>query len=281
MYNDCMEPQFQPIISQVDDNTLIKLVDEIEKVKPLLEQGLLRQKELEYIEIKAHNAYEGTADHNSIQYRKYDKQRRTNTRWNEVNRTGYVGINDAANLLEIQQQIIELLNLHSIDVQPTELFIPPNASYTARFYIRNILSTASVSIDIKDDYLFSANANTQNIDILWILQPYLQALLGITARLLGSGRQNPPSSTASDIKTFLRQNNSVEIKGVSSSQSRESHDRFIIVDGKEVYKIGASIKDLGAAQTSIDIVREDSVKNKYIQQFNGWWQNAQTYSNLI
>jgi hypothetical protein len=276
-----MEPQFKRLTNSLNDDELSKLVEDINKAKPLLEQGLLRESELFELYRKSYDAYEGTVDHDSIQYRKYDKDRREHTVWREVSRSGYVDISDAADLLMIQQQIIELLNLHSVDVQPTELFISPGSDYTARFYIRNVLSRAAASIDIKDDYLFSANKTTQNIDLLWILQPYVSTALKIDLRLLGD-QKNPPNSTAADIKAFMRQNPTVLIRGnaVPASGRRETHDRFIIIDHKDVFKIGASIKDLGSAQTSIDIVNDPTVSSSYVGQFETWWSNARPYTNL-
>jgi hypothetical protein len=43
-----------------------------------------------------------------------------------------------------------------------------------------------------------------------------------------------------DLKKYNSQYNSIEVKEFS-----KSHDRFIIIDDKEVYHIGASLKDLG------------------------------------
>jgi hypothetical protein len=52
--------------------------------------------------------------------------------------------------------------LREVKVEPKEVFIAPGEPFTGRLAIRNILSRAQTSIDIKDDYLFSANKTTKN-----------------------------------------------------------------------------------------------------------------------
>lgn len=275
------EPEWRLTNPPHDDRTLLKLVEEIEKAKPLLAEGLFREKELHALYQSANNAYEATVDHDSIQYRKYDRKRRETTAWREVSRSGYVDMDDAQELIEVQQQIIELLNLHDVDVQPTELFIAPRTPFTARTLLRNILSRSELSIDLKDDYLFSANKATFNVELLNILQPYLDSSLNIKVRLLGAD-QNPPSAVVSDVKAFMTQFPGVEIKGNTSLPGpKDTHDRFIIIDKNEVYKVGASLKDLGLAQSSIDRVDDPANMQKYTSQFETWWADAHDYSNLF
>ncbi len=274
------EPEWHPANPPADDKVLIDIVEQIEEAKSLLAEGLYREKELEALQRRASEAYEATADHNSIQYRKYDRKRRERTIWREVSRSGYVVLDDAIQLIELQQQIIELLNLHDVDIQPTEIFVAPRTPFTTRTYLRNILSRAETSIDLKDDYLFSANRTTFNVELLNILQPYMNTSLNISARLLGSD-QNPPNQVVSDVKAFMSQFPNVQIKGnMPPSGSRETHDRFIIIDHNEVYKVGTSVKDLGSAQSAIDKVDDPSVIQKYVTQFDSWWTSAHDYSNL-
>ena len=46
--------------------------------------------------------------------------------------------------------------------------------------------------------------------------------------------------TATAIEKFNKQNPTLEVKATSAF-----HDRFLILDGKELYHFGASLKDLG------------------------------------
>lgn len=266
---------------EYSNEQLVAIVEEIKNAEPLLAQGLFREVELSDLYNRANQMYEASVDHDSIQYRKYDRARRETTRWREVSRSGYVDEEDGRELLEIKQQIIELLDLRNVEVQSEEIFIPPNSEYLSRIAIRNILSTAQSSIDIKDDYLFSVNKLTKNIELLMILHPYLGTSLSLTVRLLGSS-DNLPVEVISDVQAFLKQHDSVDFKGYShrSDGERQTHDRFIIIDGTQVYKIGTSIKDIGTSQSSIDKVNDQSVASEYIAQFGDWWKKAKNYDGL-
>lgn len=41
----------------------------------------------------------------------------------------------------------------------------------------------------------------------------------------------------------------------------QSHDRFLIIDGKEVYHLGASLKDLGKKWFAFSKIDKNSVEN--------------------
>jgi hypothetical protein len=264
----------------VSDEELTKIIEEIDSAQILLDQRLLRESEFTDISSRAKNAYENTADHNSIQYRKYDKSRRDNTIWREVTTSGYVQTGSGWNFNDIRQQIVELLDLKGNPApSPKELFLPPNSEFDARLNIRNILSGATTSIDIKDDYLFTVNNKTKNVDILYILSPYLTTSLDIKVRLLGSEKELP--SSISDINAFLNQyKEKIGIRGVglNDSNQKETHDRFIVIDNKSIFQIGASIKDLGKAQSSIIAIDSEDVRQQYINQFEEWWKVATPYT---
>jgi len=51
---------------------------------------------------------------------------------------------------------------------------------------------------------------------------------------------NIPSQLKLDIERFNAQYQKIEVKIFN-----KAHDRFLIIDGKEIYHIGASLKDLG------------------------------------
>ena len=61
---------------------------------------------------------------------------------------------------------------------------------------------------------------------------------GVTVEIVASPRGNKISP--SDIATFNKQ-----YGGLSVRTSKNFHDRFLIIDDKELYLIGASLKDLG------------------------------------
>lgn len=198
-----------------------------------------------------------------------------------VRTSGYAEDEDGYYLYELKQQIIELLHIHEVRVEPKEVFLPAGDTFTGRLAIRNILSRAGATIDIKDDYLFSANKTTKNLELFAVIAPYLDGPLNIKVRLLGPSRELE-TSIVSDVATFIRQYPHVELMGYSRSLDgiKQTHDRFIILDGKEVFASGASIKDLGLAQSSINQINDTAVIAQYIRQFDEWWANATAYPSL-
>jgi len=267
--------------TDTSNDNLIKLIAEITENETLLNQGLLRVDELRIINQKASTEYELASDHGSIQYRKYDKSRRSTAQWTQTRRNGYAEPEDGNGLRILKQEIIELLHMRNVEIEPNEVFLSPGEPFTGRVVIRNILSRATASIDIKDNYLFSANNGTKNIELLAILSPYMSTSLGLKIRLLGAS-DNPPASTASDIALFIKQYPSVGIKGYSHSSAgdKETHGRFIIVDGKEVYVPDSSLKDLGLAQSLITQINDAANVQNYLKLFERWWLEASDYTNL-
>ncbi|MBI4034282.1 hypothetical protein HY380_00075 [Candidatus Saccharibacteria bacterium] len=262
-------------------NSLKKVIEEITKVEPILNQGLLRLDELRALTTIARREYEVASNHDSIQYRKYDKTRRSRTRWRPVRRSGYAESDDGSELLELKQEIAELLHMSGVKVETKEIFLPPGQPFLGRTAIRNILSRAAVSIDIKDDYLFSSNQHTKNLELLQILSPYLESSLKLRVRLLGSS-QNLPRPVLSDVAAFMKQFPNAELKGYSHSEdgSKQTHDRFIIIDNKEVFTSGASLKDLGISQSAISQVKDETTTRQYTKVFDQWWVQASPYTGL-
>jgi len=271
----------EPPLEPVEDVELQAIVNDIDRVQTFLDQGLLRENEFTNLYDRASRAYEGTIDHDSLQYRKYDKQRRESPVWREVSRSGYVTEAQGYSFVDIRQQIVELLDMHNVaSPQAKEIFLGPNSEYKALTNLRNVLSSAASSIDIRDDYLFTVNKKTKNINLLYLLAPYLETSVGLICRLHGAQVSIPSSSL--DIGMFLKQygEDKVQIRCWPKGEdvAKETHDRFIIIDRKTVYQIGASIKDLGMSQSSIIEVTSKDVKDQYIRQFDGWWEGSLRYS---
>ncbi len=59
-----------------------------------------------------------------------------------------------------------------------------------------------------------------------------------------------------DIKKVNEQYGNFEVK-----KFNKSHDRFLIIDNKEVYHLGASLKDLGKKWFAFSKMDKNSVKN--------------------
>jgi hypothetical protein len=94
------------------------------------------------------------------------------------------------------------------------------------FAARHILS-AQKSIFLIDDW----------VDVV-TLEILAKKITGVTVEIITS--RNGNRLARSDIDTFNKQYGSLSVR-----ESTHFHDRFLIIDDKELYLIGASLKDLG------------------------------------
>lgn len=97
--------------------------------------------------------------------------------------------------------------------------------YDAYAFVTNLFKQAKQSIIVIDNYidetvLTMLSKRSEHVDAMIYTQPNKQLDL--------------------DIKKYSRQYPKIEIKPLS-----QSHDRFIIIDQKMLYHLGASLKDLG------------------------------------
>ena len=104
--------------------------------------------------------------------------------------------------------------------------------YDAYTLIQKIFESASSEIIIIDNYI-----DRSILDRLVVKKPnvLVNIYTNINAKLLGS-----------DIKTFNNQ-----YGGLSVIYTTKVHDRYIIIDNKDLYLVGGSIKDLGKKITTV------------------------------
>ncbi len=124
--------------------------------------------------------------------------------------------------------------------------------FDAQSVIKDILSSASKTIVIIDNYL-----DDIVLDLLTVKHPNVK--VNILAR------QIKPNFKASAI-TFNKQYGNLSIR-----TSKNFHDRFVIIDDKQYYHFGASIKDLGNLTFMFSAIEEqdviDSIRNKFTQEW--------------
>jgi hypothetical protein len=110
-------------------------------------------------------------------------------------------------------------------IQPKQGIFYNGQTFDAYVFVADIIKSAKISIKLVDNYidetvltLFSKNQN-----------------LKVTIYTKNISKQ-----LKLDLERYNSQYNNIEIKEFNSS-----HDRFLIIDEKEMYHIGASLKDLG------------------------------------
>ncbi len=150
--------------------------------------------------------------------------------------------------------------LRTDDALVSELFFPPNSTFDAYTAIRDILASAKQSIGIVDPYVGSSLLLT-----LRALDPR-----PLTVRLL-TVRNNLRSDFAVALQAFRAQvlQTTVEIR-----TTRDFHDRFIVIDGAEVYHVGASLKDAGTRAFMINRLQDSAIVESVRREIQVSWNAA-------
>ena len=122
--------------------------------------------------------------------------------------------------------------------------------YDAYSLLVDIISKASKEIIIIDNYV-----DKVTLDIL--------SKKKINAVVLLITDENKSKLTKTDIKKFNSEYPLLKIKYTNTF-----HDRFIIIDNKELYHLGASLKDLGKKVFGINKIEDISVLNQILKKVN-------------
>ena len=122
--------------------------------------------------------------------------------------------------------------------------------YDAYSLLVDIISKASKEIIIIDNYV-----DKVTLDIL--------SKKKINAVVLLITDENKSKLTKTDINKFNSEYPLLKIKYTNTF-----HDRFIIIDDKELYHLGASLKDLGKKVFGINKIEDISVLNQILKKVN-------------
>jgi hypothetical protein len=150
---------------------------------------------------------------------------------------------------------------HTSSEDGVELFFPNGSQHDAYTKIREILLSAKSSIMIVDSYVDGSIFKT-----LSVCQPNL------TISILS---QNIPADFKLESSKFRDQ---YKFQKLSVRKSREFHDRFIIIDDKHCFHLGASIKDTGPRVSMLHKVQDPHNIDALISQSTGSWENAKIIS---
>jgi hypothetical protein len=128
-------------------------------------------------------------------------------------------------------------------------------TFDALFRASQLFADAKASIVIIDGYLGD--------DVLNLLT---KKATGVVVRIL----TKPLSPSLMTIcKAFNQQ-----YKGLSVRSSSAFHDRFVILDDREFYHFGASIKDAGKRAFMFSVIDEPDITNALRAKFEHEWNNA-------
>lgn len=130
-------------------------------------------------------------------------------------------------LLEHDNKFNEIFDIiQSKDIKPEKGVFFDGQVFDAHKFFLDIIRTANNSIVLIDNYIDDSvltlfNKRKKNVEVIIFTKEISNELL-------------------LDLKKYNSQYSPIEIK-----EFKQSHDRFMIIDNREVYHFGASLKDLG------------------------------------
>lgn len=143
---------------------------------------------------------------------------------------------------EIDNKIETLLkSLGHGEKTPKQGIIFNGEIYDAHVLISKIIRSARKSIVLIDNYI------DENVLVLLSKKPVHVTLKIITKKI--------SESLEMDISKFREQYGEIIIE-----ESKSFHDRFLVIDGKDIYHSGASFKDLGKKISAFSKFELDTVK---------------------
>jgi hypothetical protein len=117
--------------------------------------------------------------------------------------------------------------------------------FDAYTFVINLIKKAQNSLIIIDNFI--------DLDVLQMLS---QKSKGVTIKII---TQASTPIKALDVEKFNAQYGKLEIK-----HSKKYHDRFLIIDNKELYHIGASLKDLGKKCFAFSVIEDKNLLTNLI-----------------
>jgi hypothetical protein len=112
--------------------------------------------------------------------------------------------------------------------------------------------------------LIDGYLNDQFIDIFTILNP------SVKIKILTKRNSHNPAVNLK-IEKFNEQFLEKQIK-IELKENTDFHDRFVIIDNKEFYHFGASLKDAGKKGFMFSKIEEPIVQQSLLNEFNTKWQ---------
>jgi len=245
------------------------LIRELEEVLKGLEDGaercrkqLLRIQEAGAIISKTETRVKQLLPPDSDSFRIFEREIRAKPLWWKQTTSGYV---ETAACRHFEDRIA-LLNTILDEIAPeflrretvakSQFYFAAGDAYRAKKKLFSIMKTATASIAIVDSYL-----DDQVFD-------YIDSLSDtINIRLL-TGSSKPIFRTLySSLKT--------KRVNIEARKCDDCHDRFIVLNGNEVWHLGASINGFGTQAFMINKVIDETEKMQFLSDLENWWKKGE------
>jgi hypothetical protein len=249
-----------------------KQIEELERVLLSLEQAadlcgrrLLRQEEAAKVLAEAHQSVLVLLPRDSTAHRLYDRTTREAASWTRTSRSGYAESEDCKKIEERIALIRRVVNelepefLRDEHRDKDQFYFIEGDSYRPKKQVFGVMKKAITSLAVVDPYL-----DDQVFD-------YIESLDPVLSMQLLTGKKKPIFQSL--FKSLKAQRSNLEAKAFSGC-----HDRFIVIDGSEVWHLGASINGFGKAAFMVNKVVDDAERTRFLTDLSEWWRNGEDLS---
>lgn len=237
---------------------LESLFESLEKAVSQVDEGTIRVSELQEIVKKTDDDLNEMLEKDSLEWRIYDSRKKQTTLWWQESHSGYALKSHRVNVEHWIEIVTKILNasepefLRQIKRPKKEIYLSAGEEYEAKKTIFGIMKMASTKLFIVDEWL-----DDSIFDYLESLDPTIQV------KLLTANR-NPLFKTL--YLPFVKKRGNIEAR-----ESKNCHDRFIIIDESVIYHLGASINYAGRKAFMIHKIEDEQEKKKFTKDFTNWW----------
>ena len=249
-----------------------EILKEFEEKISLADEGILKFEEAGSFIIKKIREVENILIKDSREHRKFIRLRGERDGWMKVERTphGFItkGDSNYRRLIVYQEIVKEVIKeyepelLASLISEKNQFFFPQGDSYKGKMAVLDIMKEAEDSIVIIDPYLDET------------IFKYIEHIdTKIKIKLITSKIQGLFIDFLNDLKNLGKE--------IDTRQSKSCHDRYIILDGKEIWHLGTSINSIGKGAFQINKVVDKKATSDIFKNYKLWYKNSKKVTNLV
>lgn len=233
---------------------LEKILESLESTADNCKNGILRIEEVQDVISKTRQKLQEILPKDSIPFRIFDRMKNEKSMWFEATTSGYANKDHCEKVdhwINIVQEVINKYDPEFLQHKnKDQYFLLDNDVYSAQKLVFKIMKKAKNSLIIVDQYL-----DEEIFD-------YIDSLdNSIDIKML-----------TGDQKSMFRKlylNN--KRTNIEAKENKQCHDRFLVVDGKEIWQLGASINGIGKKACMVNKIVDINESNKFLNNYQDWW----------
>jgi len=185
--------------------------------------------------------------------------------WKNVPKPGFTNPGEAEkDLKDIIAFISQSVNRLTGKDFKTEIYVPAGRPFDGRAHLQNVLNTAKQEVFIIDNYLQRS--------ILPMLTTVVENKADLTLKfLIGNKNKTKFDGFTADLVYFAKQYPLVKIE---CRIHDDLHDRYIIIDGNQLYTVGSSLDSIGEKGNFITLIEDHGSKDAHTTDMLNLWNLA-------